>query len=155
MLAFSYIPQTTHAQTQVQIDYAREATVITENGESIRKMYDARLITGNITMVVDSAWQYLDRRQIRAFGNIQIETSDEWIWTDTLFYDLEEELSQLRGRVIIQQDSTTLFGESVDYNFLTKVAYFNRGIRLEDQDGTLIANAGTYFQIQDSAIFQR
>lgn len=154
MLTFSYIPQTTHAQTQVQIDYAREATVTTENGESIRKMYDARLITGNITMVVDSAWQYLDRRQIQAFGNIQIETPDEWIWTDTLLYDMEEELSQLRGRVIIQQDSTTLFGESVDYNFLTKVAYFNRGIRLEDQDGTLVANSGTYFQIQDSAIFR-
>ncbi|MDR9419928.1 OstA-like protein [Gracilimonas sp.] len=154
LMVSGFATSNSHAQDVVQIDYAREATVITENGESIRKMYDARLKTGNVTMVVDSAWQYIQRNQMHAFGNIQIETPDEWIWTDTLYYDINEELSQLRGRVIIRQDSTTLFGESVDYNFLTKVAFFNKGIRLEDTGGTLIAKRGTYFQNQDSAIFK-
>ena len=148
------MPQNVQAQTSVQIERAWRATVITQDGESIRKMYYARLKTGGVTMEVDSAWQYIDRSQIRAFGNIQIETPDEWIWADTLFYDMKEEFSELRGRVIIRQDSTTLFGESVDYNFLTKVAFFNQGIRLEDQDGTLIANEGIYLQNQDSAIFR-
>lgn len=148
------IPVTTFAQNVVQIERAREVRNFTQDGEPIRKMYDARLKTGNVVMVCDSAWHYLNRNEIRAFGNIQIETPDEIIWSDTLYYYTNEELSRLRGRVIIKQDSTTLFGEKVDYNFLTKVAFFEQGIRLEDEDGTLIAQRGTYFQNQDSAIFR-
>lgn len=143
-----------NAQNVVQIERAREVTNITEDGEAIRKMYDVRLRTGNIEMVCDSAWEFIDRNELRAYGNIEIETPDEIIWTDTLFYYTDQEISQLRGRVVILQDSTTLFGEQVDYNFLTKVADFEDGIRLEDEGGTLIANTGRYFQIQDSAIFR-
>lgn len=148
------IPAATHAQNLVQIERAREVTNITQDGEAIRKMYDVRLRTGNIEMVSDSAWQFLSRNELRAYGNIEIETPDEMIWTDTLIYYTDEELSLLRGRVIIEQDSTTLFGEKVDYNFFTKVAFFEDGIRLEDEGGTLIAKKGAYYQNQDSAIFR-
>lgn len=148
------IPAVSHAQNLVQIQRAREVTNITQDGEPIRKMYDVRLRTGNIEMVSDSAWQFLSRNELRAYGNIEIETPDEMIWTDTLIYYTDEELSLLRGRVIIEQDSTTLFGEKVDYNFFTKVAFFEDGIRLEDEGGTLIAKKGAYYQNQDSAIFR-
>jgi len=153
-LCLMTLPEPVVAQNVVQIERAREVTNITEDGEPIRKMYDVRLRTGNIEMVCDSAWQFMDRNELRAFGNIEIETPDEIIWSDTLYYFTDQEFSQLRGRVVILQDSTTLFGEEVDYNFLTKVADFNDGIRLEDEGGTLIANTGRYFQIQDSAIFR-
>ncbi|MEX2347823.1 MAG: OstA-like protein [Balneolaceae bacterium] len=148
------MPAISMGQNIVQIQRAQEVRNITQDGEPIRKMYDVRLRTGNIEMVSDSAWQFLNRNELRAYGNIEIETPDEIIWSDTLYYYTDEEISLLRGRVIIEQDSTTLFGEKVDYNFLTKVAYFEQGIRLEDEGGTLIAQKGTYFQNQDSAIFR-
>lgn len=148
------IPVSMNAQNRIQIQRVAEAVVVTEDGETIRKMYDVRLKTGNIEMISDSAWQFMDRDELRAYGNIQIETPDEIIWSDTLYYYTNEELSLLRGRVIIEQDSTTLFGEKVDYNFFTKVAFFEEGIRLEDEGGTLIAQKGEYYQIQDSAIFR-
>lgn len=147
-------PLSSYAQNLVQIQRAKEVRNITENGEPIRKMYEVRLRTGNIEMVCDSAWQFLNQNELRAFGNIEIVTPDEIIWSDTLYYFTDKELSLLRGRVIIQQDSTTLFGEKVDYNFLRKIAYFEQGIRLEDEGGTLIAKRGTYFQNQDSVIFR-
>jgi lipopolysaccharide assembly outer membrane protein LptD (OstA) len=147
-------PFHTNAQNVVQIERAREVRNMVQDSISIRKMYDVKLRTGNIVMVCDSAWQFLNQNELRAFGNIEIKTQDEIIWSDTLYYYTNRELSLLRGRVIIKQDSTTLFGEKVDYNFFTKVAYFEKSIRLEDQDGTLIANRGTYFQNQDSAIFR-
>ncbi|MEQ8523245.1 OstA-like protein [Gracilimonas sp.] len=142
------------AQSVVNIESFSRAVGATLDGEQVQKLYNARLTTGNIEMVCDSAWRFINRSEIRAFGNIQIETPDETIWSDTLYYYTNRDLSLLRGRVIIQQDSTTLFGKRVDYNFFTKVAYFDSGIRLEDQDGTLIAERGTYFQNQDSAIFR-
>lgn len=142
------------AQNVVNIERFSEARGVTIDGEPIRKLYDAKLSMGNVEMVCDSAWQFLNRNEVRAFGNIQIETETETIWSDTLLYYTDRDLSLLRGRVIILQDSTTLFGEKVDYNFLTKVAYFREGIRLEDEEGILTALQGTYIQNQDSAIFR-
>lgn len=142
------------AQSIVTLQRFESAQVTTIDGERIRKIYNARMSLGDVTMVCDSAWQFLNRNELQAFGNIQIDTSTENIWTDTLYYYTNQDLSKLRGRVIIKQDSTLLFGEKVNYNFLTKVAYFEEGIRLEDDEGTLTALQGTYFQNQDSAIFR-
>lgn len=142
------------AQSVVTIERFSSARELTVDGQQVRKIYDARFKMGNVTMVCDSAWQFLGKGEMRAYGNIQIDTDTENIWTDTLYYFNNQDLSWLRGRVVIHQDSTTLFGTKVDYNFLTKVAYFREGIRLEDADGTLTALSGTYFQNQDSAIFR-
>ncbi|MBO6524594.1 MAG: hypothetical protein JJ971_12255 [Balneolaceae bacterium] len=142
------------AQNIVTLQRFDSAQMTTVEGESIRKIYNATMSLGDVTMVCDSAWQFLNKNELRAFGNIQIDTSTENIWTDTLYYYTNQDLSKLRGRVIIKQDSTTLFGNKVDYNFGTKVAYFVDGIRLEDDQGVLKALTGTYFQNQDSAIFR-
>lgn len=139
---------------EVNIEYFSQARGSTVDGESVQILYNPRLSFGNVELVSDSAWRYLNRDEMTAFGNIQITTPSEIIWSDTLYYYNYQDLSQLRGRVVILQDSTTLFGEKVDYNFLTKVAYFREGIRLEDESGILTASRGTYFQSQDSAIFR-
>ncbi|GAB5408656.1 MAG: hypothetical protein BalsKO_10210 [Balneolaceae bacterium] len=146
--------KTSSAQDIITLQRFESAQVTTVNGERIRKVYDARMSLGDVTMVCDSAWQFLNRNELQAFGNIQIDTSTENIWADTLYYYTNQDLSKLRGRVIIKQDSTLLFGEKVNYNFLTKVAYFEEGIRLEDDQGILTALKGTYFQNQDSAVFR-
>lgn len=148
------LPITVSAQNVLNIESFSRAEGATIDGERIQKLYNARFTTGNIEMLCDSAWRFLNRNEMRAFGNIQITTPDEIIWSDTLYYFTNDDLSLLRGRVIILQDSTTLFGNKVDYNFFTKTAYFEDGIRLEDNQGTLIAQRGTYFQPQDSAIFR-
>lgn len=145
---------TTLSQNVVNIKHFSSAVGITVNGEPIRKLYKASLSTGNVDLVCDSAWQFLRKNELHAFGNIQIDTQTEHIWTDTLYYYTDKDASLLRGRVIILQDSTTLFGNKVDYNFLTKTAWFQDEIRLEDPDGILKALKGTYFQNQDSAIFR-
>ena len=143
------------AQTTVEIESVKTLKSITIDGEPIRKFYEARLKTGGFTIVCDSAWQFLDRDEFRAFGNIQIDTPTEIIWTDSLTYFNVLDFSQLRGRVIIKQDSTLLFGNKVDYNFVTKVGRFLDEIRLEDnEDGILKARSGIYFQNQDSAEFR-
>jgi len=145
----------TKAQTTVEIESVKTLRSITIDGEPIRKLYQARLKTGGFTIVCDSAWQFLEKDEFRAFGNIQINTPTEIIWTDSLVYYNVLDFSQLRGRVIIRQDSTLLFGNKVDYNFITKVGRFLDEIRLEDnENGILIANSGVYFQNQDSAEFR-
>lgn len=143
-----------NAQDIVQLIRFDSATLSEDSGERVQTLTNPRMTMRNVTMVCDIAYRFLDRNEMHAFGNIQIDTDTENIWADTLFYYTNQELSELRGRVIIKQDSTTLFGEKVDYNFTTKVAIFPNGIRLEDSQGTLLAKQGIYFQNQDSAVFR-
>ena len=91
---------------------------------------------------------------MRAYGNIQIDTDSTNIWADSLYYFSNNDVSLLRGRVVIRQDSATLFGSQVDYNFETKEAVFPQGIRLEDKKGVLVARQGEYYEEQDSAVFR-
>lgn len=124
-------------------------------GERVQKILgDVYLESDNLEMYCDSAYQFVNTSEIRAFGNIQVNTEAEKIWADTLIYFTDVDFSQLRGRVIIEADSTTLFGNSVDYRFTTKVAHFLDKTRLEDQRGILLADSGFYFREADSAQFR-
>ena len=155
LLFFSFTFESSlYAQNLVQLISSDQAITTTKSGEQIRKLYNAKLILDDRVMVCDSAWQFLQRNEIRAYGNIQIDTDSTNIWADTLYYYSNQELSKLRGRVIIRQDSATLYGASVDYNFETKEAIFPKGIRLEDKKGILIADQGEYYEEADSAIFR-
>lgn len=154
LLAVLYPGKNSFGQNLITLLSSERAINTIQGSEQIRKLYNARLMLNDVEMVCDSAWQFLARNEMRAYGNIQIDTKTEHIWADTLYYYTDREISNLLGRVIITQDSTTLFGHKVNYNFVTKEAEFTNGIRLEDAQGTLIAQTGTYFQEQDSAIFR-
>ena len=124
------------------------------DGERVQKILgDVRLQSDDLIMQCDSAYQFVNQNEFRAFGNIEVNTGEENIWADTLVYFTDIDFSQLRGRVIIEADTTTLFGHSVDYRFSTKVAHFIDHFRLEDQQGVLIANSGFYYRVADSPMF--
>lgn len=144
----------TYSQDIVQLIRFESATQSTLNGERIQKLFNARLSMRNVTLVCDSAYRFLDRDEMRAYGNIQIDTDSTKIWADSLYYFSNKDVSLLRGRVVIRQDSATLFGSQVDYNFETKEAVFPQGIRLEDKKGVLVARQGEYYEEQDSAVFR-
>jgi len=143
------------AQRKIQILKFSEIKRGIIDGESIQKLYDVRLASDDFEMICDSAWQFLERDEIRAFGNIQVDTEGKKIWADTLNYFTDRDFTQLRGRVIIATDTTTIFTESADYIFSLELAQFKENVRLEDIDGgLLLANEGEYFQQQDSAVFR-
>ena len=151
-----FLCSNSYAQTRITINSYSKIDQVMIGGEQVRKMYDASLSTDNLDIIADSIFQYQEREQFHAFGNIQIDTEDgKHIWADSLVYFSDRDFSQLRGRVIIATDSTTLFGNKVDYLFSAEVAFFLDLIRLEDDDGILVAKEGEYFQRLDSASFRK
>lgn len=146
--------QTAVAQDRVNINQADEAEGITINGESVRKILgNVILTTEEMVLETDSVYQYTERNLLTAF-NIQIETDNEMIWADTLYHDTAAEVSRLRGRVIVQSEQNIMFSDSIDVDMQTDIATFNVPVRFEDEDGTLIAQRGLYYQAVDSAVFQ-
>lgn len=146
-----------HAQNPVDIIEADLIEGGTVEGENVRKILGnvyLKSVEEDLEIYCDSAYQFTESSEIRAFGDIQINTENEKIWADALVYFTDIDFSQLRGRVIIEADSTILFGNSVDYRFGTKVAHFIDEIRLEDPEGILTANSGFYYREADSAVFR-
>lgn len=143
------------AQDRVNILEAESLVEESVGGEPVQKIIgQVHLRMGDLEMYCDSAYRYLQRDEVRAFGNIEIITEEERIWADTLAYFTDIDFSQLRGRVVIVSDSTTLFGQSVDYRFSTRVGHFLDGVRLEDPQGILRAGSGFYYREADSAVFR-
>lgn len=141
-------------QSIVTIIQAETAETGVFEGENIRKITgNVVLRTEDMVMRTDSVFQFLNRNLLMAF-NAQIETDKEIIWTDVLYYDSANEFSRLRGRVIIQTDQNTVFSDSMDVDRRNEVAIFNVPVRFEDENGTLIAQNGLYYQALDSAIFR-
>lgn len=146
-----------YAQNPVEILEADLIEGGTIEGQKVRKILGnvfIKSVEEDLEMYCDSAYQFVESSEIRAFGNIQINTENEKIWADSLVYFTDIDFSQLRGRVIIEADSTILFGNSVDYRFSTRVAHFIDEIRLEDTEGILTANSGFYYREADSAVFR-
>lgn len=143
------------AQERVNILEAESLVEESVGGEPVQKILGrVHLRMGDLEMYCDSAYRYLQRDEVRAYGNIEIITGEERIWADTLAYFTDIDFSQLRGRVVIVSDSTTLFGRSVDYRFSTRVGHFLDGVRLEDPQGVLRASSGFYYREADSAVFR-
>lgn len=154
-LLLAALPRQAAAQNRVNILEADSIQGGSYKGVRIQKILgDVHLRGKNLEMYCDSAYQFVNRSEIRAFGNIQINTDEETIWADSLKYFTDVDFSQLRGRVIIETDSTTMFGHSVDYRFSTRVARFLDRIRFEDQQGILMADSGYYYREADSAEFR-
>lgn len=147
----------TDAKAQEQVDILNADRIVgsTYQGEQVRRiLHNVHIKHEDLEMYCDSAYQFINKSEIRAFGNIEIDTGEEKIWTDSLTYYTNVDFSQLRGRVVMEADSSTLFGHSVDYRFSTKVAHFKDQIRLEDLRGTLKADSGYYYREVDSLEFK-
>lgn len=148
------LKQTVHAQDPVNINQADQAEGTTVDGEPVQKLLgNVILTTEEMVLETDSVYRYTERNLLTAF-NIQIETDNEMIWADTLHHDTATEVSRLRGRVIVQSEQNMMFSDSIDVDMQTDIATLNVPVRFEDEDGTLIAQRGLYYQRVDSAIFQ-
>jgi len=144
----------THAQNRVTILDSERAEGGVVDGQSVRKLLGSvKLETDEMLMDADSVYQFSDQNMFHAF-NIQIETESEIIWADSLFYNTQNDYSELRGRVIVQSESNTVFSDAMDAALALDLIIFSDPIRFEDERGTLLAESGLYYQDVDSAAFR-
>lgn len=157
MILFTVVTNVYHegrAQQRVNILDAQSLEGGTIDGEPVRKMIgNVKLQTDQMTMDADSAYQFLNRHMVHAF-NIQIESEQDIVWADTLYYNTLTDFSEFRGKVVMLSEKNILFSESVDYDRILDVALFNTPVRFEDDRGILIAEDGYYFQNTDIAFFR-
>ena len=73
------------AQNIVELLRFESAERIMYNQEPVQRLIQTRLTVDGLTMVCDTAYRYLERSELLAIGNLQIETEDAIIWSDSRF----------------------------------------------------------------------
>lgn len=148
-------PSASLAQQEINILHADRLQGGKSGNEEIRRLIgNVRLKSKKIDLKCDSAYQFLNSDELRAFGNIEVQTKNGVIWADTAVYHTKSKQSTFRGHVIVHQDSVTIFTTLTHYDYNTEVAHIPARLRLEDKKGIMLADRGTYFQKLDSAAFR-
>lgn len=142
-LLFTYNLQ---AQDKIQLLKANELEGGTFGGVSIRKLKgDVAFRQNDVTVYCDSAYQYVKRNAIEAFGSVRIQQGDSVTITGrTLSYNGDSKNAILRGNVMFREKNTTLSTDVLEYNLSNKVATYTTGGVIRDQKNVLTSRYGQY-----------
>ena len=108
---------------------------------------NVRFRRGNMYMFCDSAYFYPETSSLDAFGHVRMTQGDTlWVYSDVLHYYGEQGVAELRHNVRLENRSTTLLTDSLDYEINSNVGYyFNGGTIVDNRNNTeLTSRNGSY-----------
>ncbi len=77
---------------------------------------NVRFRRGNMYMFCDSAYFYPETSSLDAFGNVRMTEADTlWVYSDVLHYYGDQGVAELRSNVRLENRSTTLLTDALDY----------------------------------------
>lgn len=110
---------------------------------------------GNATMTCDSAYLNEKEQTFEAFGNVHMVQADTVnMYGQYLFYDGKTKLARLRREVKLENSTTTLFTDSLDYDRVADMAYYFDGGTIVDEQNTLTSDYGQFYPKTNDAEFR-
>lgn len=126
---------------------------------------DYQVLTGNVRfrrgdmyMFCDSAYFYAQTSSLDAFGNVRMTQGDTlWVYSDVLHYYGDQGVAELRSNVRLENRSTTLLTDALDYEINSNVGYyFDGGTIVDNRNNTeLTSQYGRYELDTKQAEFSR
>ena len=109
---------------------------------------------GTFDMYCDSAIYYTNSNSFEAVGNVSINQGDTLTLVgDSLYYDGESLLAQMRYNVVLTHNQQKLYTDSLNYDRVLSVGYFFEGGTLVDSTNNLTSDFGEYFTETKDAHF--
>ena len=108
---------------------------------------NVRFRRGDMYMFCDSAYFYDKTSSLDAFGHVHMTQADTLqVFADVLHYYGDQQVAQLRYNVRLENRSTTLVTDSLDYEITSNVGYyFNHGTIVDNKNNTeLTSEYGRY-----------
>ena len=148
-------------QPPVQEQAARVVELRQADLWSKREGLDAEVLTGNVVfyhegayMYCDSAYLYQQNNSFEAFSNVSMEQGDTiFVYGDYLFYDGNTRLARLRDNIRMEDQTATLFTDSLDYDRIANLGYYFEGGMLVDEENELTSYWGQYAPDTKEALF--
>ena len=119
---------------------------------------NVRFRRGDMFMFCDSAYFYAETSSLDAFGNVRMTQGDTlWVYSDVLHYYGDQGVAELRNNVRLENRSTTLLTDALDYEINSNVGYyFDGGTIVDNRNNTeLSSHYGRYELDTKQAEFSR
>lgn len=142
-----------------------EERIILKHADNLRfnenEMQSAQRLSGNVvlmhkgmTMFCDSAMLYEQSQTFDAFGHVKIVQGDTLTLTgDRLHYDGETLIAEMRFNVIMTHRNQKLYTDSLYYDRLYNMGYYEEGGKLIDGKNQLTSDWGEYYTDTRQATF--
>lgn len=122
---------------------------------------DAQILLGNVEFRHDSIYMYCDSacfykqaNSLEAFDNVRMIQGDTLSLTgEYLYYNGNTQIAQMRRNVIMENNGTSLFTDSLNYDRILNYGYYFEGGMLRDSLNTLTSDWGEYSPTTKQAVF--
>lgn len=122
---------------------------------------DAQILVGDVVFRHDSIYMYCDSacfyektNSLEAFDNVRMVQGDTlFLYGDYLFYDGNTQIAQVRNNVRMENRTTTLTTDSLNYDRVANLGYFFDGGELMDEENVLTSDWGEYSPSTKMAVF--
>lgn len=122
---------------------------------------DAQIVTGNVRfrhdsvyMYCDSAYYYDEISSFEAFSNVRMVQGDTlFLYGDHLFYDGLTQIARMRNNVRMENLTTTLLTDSLNYDRVYNLGYFFDGGTMMDDQNVLTSEWGEYSPETKQSVF--
>lgn len=146
-------PKIDKESTEQAADSDEKVTL--EYAKTLEKQKDrpnVKKLLGNVVvshkgsvLYCDSAYLYEDRNAVDAFGHTRLLSDNGATLTaDSMFYNGNTRIANAVGKVVMQDDGTTLYTKKIDYELNTGMAYYSQGGKIIDEEKTLESTHGNY-----------
>jgi lipopolysaccharide export system protein LptA len=122
---------------------------------------DAQILRGNVEfehdgarLLCDSANFFEQSNSFEAFGHVQMYQGDTLsLKSDYGYYDGNDQMMQALQNVVLKNRKTTLYTDSLFYDRIWSMGYFQEGGKLVDGTTTLTSDWGEYHADTKMAVF--
>ena len=122
---------------------------------------NAQILMGDVVFRHDSIYMYCDSacfyektNSLEAFDNVKMVQGDTlFLYGDYLFYDGNTQIAQVRNNVRMENRTTTLTTDSLNYDRVANLGYFFDGGTLMDEENVLTSDWGEYSPSTKESVF--
>lgn len=152
---FSYSQEEGKKGQKVTLKQADELEGGVFEGKKIRKLRGNVIFTqDDMTLYCDSAYHYIEKNNIDAFGHVKIVQGDMTTTGEKLRYNGDEKIAKMKNNVVMKDSKMTLYTDHLDYNMNTKVGYYYNGGKIIDRKNTLVSRSGRYNTVTKMLYFK-
>ena len=140
---------------QIVIEQANQMRNLKLDGREIRRLLgDVIIRHEDVTMKCDSAYEYMGTNRFDAFGRVVVIQETTTLYGDTLRYDGNTKKGKVRGKIVrLVDEDATLITRFIDFDTNQNTAVFYNGGIITTTDSRFSSRRGTYYSNQKKFAF--
>lgn len=140
---------------QIVIEGADQMRNLRINGQDIRRLIgNVKIRHEDVYVTCDSLYDYSGTNKFDAFGNVVVVQDSSTLFGDTLIFDGNSKNGKVRGEIVrLVDNEATLITRFLDFNTNQNTVYFYNGGVITTDDSRFSSQRGKYFSNEKHFVF--